>query len=114
MGSIKSRVVNLCETAKISVSKLERDLDFGNGIIQKWDRSSPSTDKLLAVANYFGVSMDYLCGLEKENPDSIPVEALRLIKLYDASSPAIQRAVLAVLESAQSGPTIPDAEEGVQ
>ncbi|WP_242871488.1 helix-turn-helix transcriptional regulator [Dehalobacter sp. TeCB1] len=54
------KIQRLCELYKISLTKLERDLDFGRGSIYKWDKSSPSSDKVQKVADYFGVSTDYL------------------------------------------------------
>ena len=47
---------------KISVAELERTLGFGNGSISKWNKQSPSVDKLNKVADYFDVSVDYLLG----------------------------------------------------
>lgn len=57
------RIKELCEKKGIPVSKLELDLNFSNGSVKKWDRAcSPSADKVLKIANYFGVSVDYLLG----------------------------------------------------
>jgi transcriptional regulator with XRE-family HTH domain len=44
----------------MSIPKLEKELNLGNGAIYKWDKSSPSIDKLQKVAEYFNVSTDYL------------------------------------------------------
>ena len=49
-------------TLLISVAELERTLGFGNGSISKWNKQSPSVDKLNKVADYFDVSVDYLLG----------------------------------------------------
>lgn len=57
------RIKDLCAKKGISVSKLESDLGFGNSSIKKWEKvSSPSVDKISKIANYFGVSVDYLLG----------------------------------------------------
>ena len=52
----------LCRKNKISIAKLERDTGLGNATIRGWARSSPTVDKLKAVADYFGVTVDYLLG----------------------------------------------------
>lgn len=57
------RIKILCEKRGISISKLESELGFGNSSIKKWERvSSPSIDKIIKVASYFDVSVDYLLG----------------------------------------------------
>ena len=57
------RIKALCERKRISIAKLEAELGFGNSSIKKWCRvSSPSVDKIIKVASYFDVSVDYLLG----------------------------------------------------
>ena len=46
----------------ISIYKLEKNLGYPNGSISKWNKQSPSVDKLNKVADYFDVSVDYLLG----------------------------------------------------
>lgn len=43
-------------------TNLEVELGFGRGTLYKWNKSSPNTDRLSAVADYFDVSMDWLLG----------------------------------------------------
>lgn len=53
----------------MGLSAVDAVLGFGNGTIGKWDKASPSADKLKMVADYFGVSVDYLLtGEQKEKP----------------------------------------------
>lgn len=54
------RIQKLCRNNSISIAKLEKDLGFGNGSIYKWEKSSPSIEKVQKVASYFNVSFDYL------------------------------------------------------
>lgn len=65
--SLLSRIKKLCINRDTSLAGLERNLGFSNGSIIKWDKNSPSVEKLKKVADYFHVSTDYL--LEKtDNP----------------------------------------------
>ncbi len=48
----------LCKENKISISKLETELGYGNGSIAK--TSNMSADRLKRIADYFDVSMEYL------------------------------------------------------
>ena len=59
---LRDVIKDLTVQKKISVAELERTLGFGNGSISKWNRQSPSVDKLNKVADYFDVSVDYLLG----------------------------------------------------
>ena len=63
------RIRNLCKEHGISMRRLERDNEFGNGLVSKWSTSSPSVLYLQKVAKYFGVSINYLLG-EKEIEES--------------------------------------------
>ena len=59
---LRDVIKDLAVKKKISVAELERTLGFGNGSISKWNKQSPSVDKLNKVADYFDVSGDYLLG----------------------------------------------------
>lgn len=59
--TIYERVEKLAKQRGLSVNKVQQDLHFGNSIIYKWDGTTvPRLDTLLQVADYFGVSLDYL------------------------------------------------------
>jgi len=58
--SIVLNIQFLCRDHNTTVPKLEKDLEFGKGAIYKWDKNSPSIDKLQKVADYFKVSTEYL------------------------------------------------------
>ena len=50
----------LCKERNITVAELERAAGLGNGVIRKWDNASPTLRTVIAVANYFGVTLDEL------------------------------------------------------
>lgn len=56
VGAIKK----LCSLNNMSISDLERSLMFSSKTVYAWDKHRPSVDKAKAVADYFGVSVDYL------------------------------------------------------
>lgn len=64
------RIKDTCEIKNISISQLERDLEFSPGLISRWDKSSPSADRIVAVAKYLSVSTDYILGLSEPNIDN--------------------------------------------
>ena len=61
---LKENVFRLISERGLSVRKVERDLGFGYGTLQAWDKHMPSIDKVEKVAKYFGVSVDALIGYE--------------------------------------------------
>lgn len=61
------RVKILADKRKISIVELEEKLNFSKNSLYAWKKSKPSIDKLNAVADYFGVSTDYLLG-RTDNP----------------------------------------------
>ncbi|WP_025148756.1 helix-turn-helix transcriptional regulator [Bacillus sp. H1a] len=65
--TLVNTIKGLCAQRKIALSALERDLEFGNGTIRRWDKTSPSAEKLQKVADYFHVTTDYLLGREPLN-----------------------------------------------
>lgn len=67
--SVRERVTELAQKKGISVKKLEEELGLGRGSVHHWGESMPAADKLLKVADYFGVSVDYLLGREAAGQD---------------------------------------------
>lgn len=57
---IYTNVLNLCRRKGISIAQLERELGLGNATIRGWKNSSPTVEKIKAVADYFGISVDAL------------------------------------------------------
>lgn len=75
--NLRDKIKVLAVQNKISVAELERTLGFGNGSISKWNKQSPSIEKLKQVADFFHVSVDYLLGREEvKTPSNIEIAAL--------------------------------------
>lgn len=49
-----------------SINKMEKDLGFARSSIGKFNTNTPSVDKVQAIANYLGVSLDILVGGEEK------------------------------------------------
>ena len=62
------RIETMRKSIGISQGKLEKELGFSNGSISKWKNSTPTPDRLQKLADFFGVSVDYLIKGE-ENED---------------------------------------------
>lgn len=56
------RIRTLCVERKTNITQLERACGLANATIRRWETTSPNTESLSKVADYFGVSVDYLLG----------------------------------------------------
>lgn len=65
--SVVKKIKDLAYEKGINIAALEREIGLANGAIYKWDKSSPTMDKLKKVADYFNVSLDYF--LDKMNQE---------------------------------------------
>lgn len=70
--SLVERIQDLCSSKNTTLIGLEREIGLGRGTIRNWDKNSPSADKVQKVAEYFGVSTDYLLyGFDKSELTSL-------------------------------------------
>lgn len=69
MPIVMLRVIYLCQKHNVTIYALEKATNLSAGSIKHWDKSPPSCDRLMRVAQYFGVSVDFLLGLT-DNPKS--------------------------------------------
>jgi len=79
MSTVKDRVQALCDMKGISTYALEKQLGIGNKTIARWDNAMPNTKQLIMVADYFGVTTDYLLGRD-ENEEKL--EQLRKMQVF--------------------------------
>lgn len=64
-GTFGERLKQLRQERNIGQVQLAKELDVGKSIISLWEleRCEPTLSKLVAIAKYFHVSIDYLAGL---------------------------------------------------
>lgn len=73
--TIYERIESLRKSKGLSQGKLEKQLGFSNGSISKWKNSTPKVERLQKLADFFGVSVEYLMTgkadeqKEKDNTD---------------------------------------------
>lgn len=59
-------VRQICKEKKIPISRLERDLGYSNGYIGQLRKGVFPTNRLVEIAQYLSVSVDYLLGTKEE------------------------------------------------
>ena len=85
MNSVE-RVKGICKERNIPISRLEKDLGYANGYIGQLRKGVLPDDRLLEIASYLDVSIDYLLTGEdqKERPlvngDEELTEYLEMLK----------------------------------
>ena len=66
--SVKERVLELCAEKGVRPGTLEREIKLSSGTISRWTNDTyPNGNTLSAMADFFGVTTDYL--LEREDFD---------------------------------------------
>lgn len=73
--ALPEKLYTLRKKSGLSQEQLAEALNVSRQAISKWEGGSamPESDKLLALSNYFGVSLDYL--LKDGAPNAAPAEA---------------------------------------
>ena len=61
-----SNIRDLCKKSNITVAGLEKKMGMGAGTISRWNKANPSFDKIVAIAKFFKVSIDFLSGYTVE------------------------------------------------
>lgn len=60
-------IKELCKKEGITIPTLEKELGLSRNAIYRWKTQSPSIDRLLTVANFFNVSLDFLVGRKAQH-----------------------------------------------
>lgn len=100
----------LMEHKGVSAYRMSVDLEISDSLIGYWRRGQkmPGAKNLSKLANYFGVTTDYLLGKEQKEkptpvPESGPTDPLydKLTDLLQRATPEQKKAMIALLESMQ-------------
>ena len=83
MNSVE-RVKNLCKERRIPISRLEKELGFANGYISQLRKGVFPSDRLVEIAVYLGVSVDYLANGTEETQKAPTPESERETDLSPA------------------------------
>lgn len=69
---LRERVKELCKKNGTSMNQVEIDLGFGKGYLSKLGESTPNAKKIQKIADYFGVTVDYLLTGNNEPKEKAP------------------------------------------
>ena len=103
------RIIGLCKENNTNLRQLEIALGFSNGIIKSWEKKEPSATRLYAVADHFGVSVEYLLtGKEKDSPEEtapgLSEDETILLELFRSLPAEEHRTALTIIKALVSRP----------
>ena len=71
---MKERIKQLCKQRHISMNMLEQELGFGKGYLSKLGQSTPNAANIKKIADYFGVTVDFLMTGKEDIENEKPAE----------------------------------------
>ena len=79
------KIRELCQQRGIAITALEKELGFGRGSIGKLQKgSNTNSERIAKIANYFGVTTDYLMGIDTSPSWYLDPEVARIAQeTYD-------------------------------
>lgn len=101
--NIVETIRTICAQRGIAVSKLERDLEYGNGFLNPRKVTTIPSDRLLEICDYLDVSADSLLRGEIKRRDpagsEISEKTYAFIRVFDSLPPEQQDAILLLLQA---------------
>lgn len=100
MGSLAERVERLIYEKGISRTELARQVETKESTIRNWSvrGSSPSAEAAYKVAQYFGVTVEWLVS-GKEEKDSLTPDERELLELFRALDERDKNTILTLARS---------------
>lgn len=65
-----SRFKQLCKERRVTQKQALEDMGFHRNASQRWSEYRPSTEALLKIAEYFGITTDEVLGIENKKTAS--------------------------------------------
>jgi transcriptional regulator with XRE-family HTH domain len=97
------RLLELRNEKNLSQRDIAKILNISQGTYNNWEnqRTQPSIEQLIALANYFGVSVDYLIGNSDDlgiiTYNNISNEDNKIISLLANTTPKLKQSILTIL-----------------
>ena len=86
------RLKELCKQKGTTVTTVVKELGMSTGNISKWKNGNkPKADSVSALAEYLGVSTDYLLGIEEVKQKSLDILDSQVFTLTDKEKDFIRR-----------------------
>lgn len=101
--TLVERIADLAKKQKISIFDLAIQLGLSRNTIYSWKNKSPNVETLAIVADYFGVSVDYL--LNHQTPNFLlSKNAQQIAKQYDNFDEHTQKVIQKLFQFLDKNP----------
>ena len=98
---ISQRITQLCKKRGISQKQALADIGLSRNAAQRWAEGMPSSDTLQRIAEYFGISTDFLleeCSGKTPAVSKDMRDYLKFIEAFENADSYIQEAILILLK----------------
>jgi len=95
---ILEKIVEMCKKNNTNISRVERELGLGKGTIRHWNTNQPTAANLVLVADYFGLSTDYLLKDKPELDTKKNIEILKLISDFSKEQIDLLKCYITILK----------------
>lgn len=95
------RFKQLCKENGVTQKKALEDMGLHRNAAQRWAEGSPSTEALIKIAEYFGITTDEVLGKEhKKTPTPAKGERdyLAIMNAFDQADESTREAILLLLK----------------
>ena len=98
---LSQNLISLRKSRKLTQLELAEKLNYSDKTISKWENGTQEASMSFVVifADFFGVSLDYINGEEKNVPASAGTKIQSLMEMYEKLSPRNQALLESLLES---------------
>lgn len=98
------RFYNECKKRGITPNSLAKELNISQPTMSGWKKGSPpNSERLEAIADYFGVTTDYLLGRSGADPE-LPEDERELLKCYRRASTEGKKIIQATARASVADP----------
>ncbi|MCD8039812.1 MAG: helix-turn-helix domain-containing protein [Lachnospiraceae bacterium] len=95
--SIVERIKEKCLENGTTINTIEKKCNLGHGTIRRWSENSPAVDKVIIVANYLQVSLEWL--LIGKEASELSQDEKKLVDLYRATDSRGKNAIMRTAEA---------------
>ena len=90
----------LCNQKQTKPNIVAKELNISSATVTGWKQGSPpNSERLVAIADYFGVTTDYLLGRSGTDPE-LPEDEIELLQNYRKSDEKMKKLIRKMAEEA--------------
>lgn len=95
------RFKQLCKENGVTQKKALEEMGLHRNAAQRWSEGSPSTEALLKIAEYFGITTDEVLGVDNKKtptPERGERDYLAIMNAFDKADESTREAILLLLK----------------